>query len=455
MNAAATRQARPWSLRRRLALRITLGVGAVLALLFVLLDVLIDREIYTHFDQNLSLRADVVSMAMTRHGLDIPLPEYQENGHTEFFTLYDSHGAVLRTSPNSRGIALPAGPAAAGLPRFFDARLPDGHAGRVLARTISGPGTARWMLVVGTERERWDVVERSVHSMLAVGIAFALAIVVALSLWQVREAFGFLARAGRVIDGLEAADTAAPDTDMPLELAPFVGVLRAGVGRLREAVQRERRFARDVAHELRTPVSEIRASAEAALVATSEPLARDALHAAIAGSERMQRGIETLLALTRIESGQERPAADPFDLVALLRDAIAALPAAHAGRIDLRLPDAAWAVGDAGMLERMLANLLGNALDYAPAGARIDSHLWRTPEGWRLEIANPAPELDHGDVAHFGQRFWRKHAEGGTAQHAGLGLALCRALSDAAGIPLHFRLEAAVLRAEIGPIPAL
>ena len=97
MNAAATRQARPWSLRRRLALRITLGAGAVLALLFVLLDVLIDREIYTHFDQNLSLRADVVSMAMTRHGLDIPLPEYQENGHTEFFTLYDGHGAVLRT----------------------------------------------------------------------------------------------------------------------------------------------------------------------------------------------------------------------------------------------------------------------------------------------------------------------------------------------------------------------
>ena len=42
-----------------------------------------------------------------------------------------------------------------------------------------------------------------------------------------------------------------------------------------------------------------------------------------------------------------------------------------------------------------------------------------------------------------------------TLVYAGLGLALCRALSDAAGIPLHFRLEAAVLRAEIGPIPAL
>ena len=112
----------------------TLGAGAVLALLFVLLDVLIDREIYAHFDQGLALRADVISLSMQRHGVDIPLPDYQENGHTEFFTVYGARGEVLLTSPNSRGIALPAGPRDAALPRYFDARLPDGHAGRLLAR---------------------------------------------------------------------------------------------------------------------------------------------------------------------------------------------------------------------------------------------------------------------------------------------------------------------------------
>ena len=120
--------ARTWSLRRRLAWRMTLGAGAVLALLFVLLDVLIDREIYAHFDQGLALRADVISLSMQRHGVDIPLPDYQENGHTEFFTVYGARGEVLLTSPNSRGIALPAGPRDAALPRYFDARLPDGHA---------------------------------------------------------------------------------------------------------------------------------------------------------------------------------------------------------------------------------------------------------------------------------------------------------------------------------------
>ena len=403
----------------------TLGAGAVLALLFVLLDVLIDREIYAHFDQGLALRADVISLSMQRHGVDIPLPDYQENGHTEFFTVYGARGEVLLTSPNSRGIALPAGPRDAALPRYFDARLPDGHAGRLLARAAHDGAGAHWTLVVGTERERWDAVERSVHSMLAVGIALALAIVVALSLWQVRAAFGFLDRAGRVVERLDPDAPPAPGPDMPRELAPFVGALQVGVGRLRDAIQRERRFSRDVAHELRTPVSEIRASAEAALATTSEPLARGALRAAIAGSERMQRGID------------------------------AAQPPRRRACVDLRLPGKAWAVGDAGMLERMLSNLLGNALEYAPALARVECEALRTPEGWWVEIANPAPDLEEGDVARFGQRFWRKHAEGGTAQHAGLGLALCYALSAAAGIPLRFRLEDGVLRARVGPLPAL
>ena len=433
----------------------TLGAGAVLALLFVLLDVLIDREIYAHFDQGLALRADVISLSMQRHGVDIPLPDYQENGHTEFFTVYGARGEVLLTSPNSRGIALPAGPRDAALPRYFDARLPDGHAGRLLARAAHDGAGAHWTLVVGTERERWDAVERSVHSMLALGIALALAIVVALSLWQVRAAFGCLDRAGRVVERLDPDAPPAPGPDMPRELAPFVGALQVGVGRLRDAIQRERRFSRDVAHELRTPVSEIRASAEAALATTSEPLARDALRAAIAGSERMQRGIDTLLSLARIESGQEQPAADPFDLAGLLRETVAAQPPRRRACVDLRLPGKAWAVGDAGMLERMLSNLLGNALEYAPALARVECEALRTPEGWWVEIANPAPDLEEGDVARFGQRFWRKHAEGGTAQHAGLGLALCYALSAAAGIPLRFRLEDGVLRARVGPLPAL
>ena len=58
-------------------------------------------------------------------------------------------------------------------------------------------------------------------------------------------------------------------------------------------------------------------------------------------------------------------------------------------------------------------------------------------------------------MAHFGERFWRREGEGGTALHAGLGLALCRALADALAVPLEFALEDGQLQARIGPLPAL
>lgn len=445
-----------WSLRRRLAWQLALVAGAVLALLFVLLDTLIDREIYAHLDQGLVLRADVISHALQRHGADLPLPDYQEDGHTEFFTVYAGDGRVLATSPNSRGLLLPPPPAGARLPAFYDGGLPDGHPGRLLARALDAASGTR--LVVGTERAHWDAVERRVHLLLMLGIGLALLAVVVLAVWLVGRSFGLLEGLRADLAAVDADTPAPPPADLPRELQPFARSLHAAMERLREAARRERRFARDLAHELRTPVAEIQASAEAALPQLREAPARSALQAMLEAGRRMQRSIESLLVLARVESGLERPAADPVELAALLRALLAAAAprlAARGLRATTTVPDTAWALGDAGMLERLASNLLDNAIDYAPAGSLLHLHLWRTPAGWQLDIANPAPDLGADDVAHFGERFWRREAEGGTALHAGLGLALCRALADALGITLGFALEDGHLHARIGPLPAL
>lgn len=450
---------RDWSLRRRLAWQLALAAGAVLALLFVLLDTLIDREIYAHLDQGLTLRAEVIAHSLQRHGADLPLADYQEDGHTEFYTLFDRDGRVLATSPNSHGLALPwPAPDAGALPRYYDARLPDGHAGRLLALAQVDADGRPGVLAVGTERAHWDSVERRVHMLLASGIALALLVVVLLSLWLVGRSFGLLERLRAQVAGVDADTPARLPDDLPTELHPFAQALQAGMERLRLALQRERRFARDVAHELRTPVAEIRASAEAALPQVQEVPARQALQASLEASQRMQRSIESLLTLARIESGLERPSADPFDLGALLRTLLdAAAPRLQARALELAatLPASAWCMGDAGMLERLASNLLDNAIEYAPPASRVRVHLWRTPDGWRLVVGNPAPGLAEADVAHFGERFWRREGEGGTALHAGLGLALCRAIADALGVPLEFALEDGQLQARIGPLPAL
>ncbi|MFZ5607558.1 MAG: sensor histidine kinase [Pseudomonadota bacterium] len=450
---------RDWSLRRRLAWQLALTAGAVLALLFVLLDTLIDREIYAHLDQGLTLRAEVIAHSLQRHGADLPLADYQEDGHTEFYTLFDRDGRVLATSPNSHGLALPwPAPDAGALPRYYDARLPDGHAGRLLAQAQVDADGRPGVLAVGTERAHWDSVERRVHMLLASGIALALVVVVLLSLWLVGRSFGLLERLRTQVAGVDADTPARLPDDLPAELHPFAQALQAGMERLRLALQRERRFARDVAHELRTPVAEIRASAEAALPQVQDAPARAALQASLEASQRMQRSIESLLTLARIESGLERPSTDPFDLGVLLRTLLgAAAPRLQARALQLAatLPASAWCLGDAGMLERLASNLLDNAIEYAPAASQLQVHLWRTPDGWRLVVGNAAPGLAATEVAHFGERFWRREGEGGTALHAGLGLALCRALADALAVPLEFALEDGQLQARIGPLPAL
>ena len=457
--APAARTRKGWSLQRRLAMRLVLAVGAVLLILFIVLDVLIDEEIFDHFDRSLGVRAANIAAALDRPDGAAALPLYDRNGHTEFFTLYRADGSVWDTSPNSAGFVLPRGPNQHTPPRYYNAHLPDGHAGRLLATPIALPGEAEpGLLVVGTEREQWDATESRVHHMLAFGIALALVLVMTLCLWLVRESFAHLLRHGQRIERLDA-DAAMPAPDeLPRELAPFVAAVDTGVRRLKDAIQRERRFSRDVAHELRTPIAEIRVVAEATASTDSAAELRGALATVAASGERMQRSIDTLLLLARIESGQEAPRPDPVDLAAVIRTLLAAMRPLATERgiaLDDSLPSSAWISGDTGMLERIVSNLVGNAIEYAPTGTAVVCRVSQTGNDWTFSVANAAPDLSDEDVRQLGRRFWRKQSEGGTARHAGLGLALTVAIAQAADWPLTFARVGDRLEARLGPLHVL
>lgn len=454
-----------WSLHRRLALGLALSIGGSFALLFPLLDRWIDREIYQRMDLTLLQRATAVGRVLQESDprqLQRLMPEYEPDGHTEFFTLFDETGGrPLLRSPSSAGTALPLGPAGQGTPRYYDLVLPDGHAGRALAVRVPAHDDAANanLLVVATERESWDRTERHVHLALLGGIALATLIATGLALLLVQRVIVALRRAGAKAASLHA-DTPSQriEGDFPRELQPFADAFNLGLHHLYTAIERERRFARDVAHELRTPLAEIRTSAESALADADAGHAQRSLAAAVAACSRMQRSVDTLLLLARLESGQHTPAPDPLDLAALLRELIAALhglQTRYAVQLRAELPPAAWIQSDLGIVERIVSNLLRNALEYSPPGETVDCRLDRDESGWLLCIVNAAPELEAADLEHFGHRFWRKHSEGGTAHHAGLGLALAFALARAVQLPMHFSLEAGRLTARLGPWPAL
>ncbi|MDE1928805.1 MAG: sensor histidine kinase N-terminal domain-containing protein, partial [Burkholderiales bacterium] len=245
-----------WSLQRRLAVGLASSIGCVFLALFLALEHGIDREIYQRMDHNLLDRAGAVARALQGQDpsrLASLMPEYAGGAHTEFYTVFDACGRALLRSPSSAGSALPPGPQERGTPRFFDLVLPDGHAGRAVALRLpaeAGAGAPR-LLVVASERENWDRTERRIHLALLGGIGLALVLAVALGLLVVRHVIALLHRAGAKVAALDTdAPLQAVGEGFPRELKPFADALDGGLQRLYAALARERRFARDVAHEL-------------------------------------------------------------------------------------------------------------------------------------------------------------------------------------------------------------
>ena len=441
---------RAWSLRTRLLWQLVLAIGLLLGGLFLLLDVLVDRAMFRQLDQFLESRASALAQQLQRD--DDPrahiLPAWDIAGHTDFFAIYDAGGRLRAASMNSGDGALRLPASARG-----DLLLPDGHAGRYRVLPLAAGRFAGGRLVMATERESWDRTERRMHGVLLAGTLAAIVVAVLLCLLLVRQAFVHMAREARRLphDGPPEPGLLASS---PRELQPFVEAAHEALHRSWEMAARERSFSRSVAHELRTPVAEIAAVAELAQRHDDPAVLRQALTSVRDTNARMQRGIEALLALARFESGQEAPQVDPLDLAALLRQLAGGGNGWPAERLRLQLPVEAWVVCDAGMLERVASNLLQNALEYGDPDVPVQLALTRTPQGWWLQLRNRASGLVEADLTRFGERHWRGDRDT-DPHHAGLGLALSRAMAAALDLQLQFTLHDGELQAALGPIPTL
>jgi two-component system sensor histidine kinase QseC len=454
---------RSWSLHRRLIIGLILCIGSIFAVLAPILDHWIDYELYQRMDLTLMQRASAIARVLESRDisqLETLMPEYNLYGHTEFFTVFNENGQAVFNSPSSAGTALPKGQDQQGTPRYYNVTLPDGHSGRALAIRLAGQASPQpTTLVVATERSGWDLTERRIHLTLLGSIALATLLATALAVGIVHRLIRSLRKAGDVAAMLRSDTPAVPfNGNFPRELQPFIDAFNQGVSHLYNAIDRERRFSRDVAHELRTPLTEIRLTAESALLGHDPEHARQSLKNVILACERMQRGVNTLLLIAQLESGHHNLALDPLDLAALTRELIAHRTQPEKSirpLIKAHTPPSAWIQSDLGVVERILSNLLSNALEYSPDGDCVICSIDQTEAGWTWSISNAAPELDASDLEHFGHRFWRKRPEGGTAQHAGLGLALALGLSRAINVPLRFELRQQRLTALLGPWPAL
>ena len=437
------------SLRGRLALSLVAGSVMVLSLSFIALHLIIRSELYAHLDQDLSLRMRAVAAYAIAHpgseSIAEFMPRFRTRAHQDFFQIWDGRGRTLARSDSSAGRDLPHLKSVVGQPMYHDLQLPDGHRGRAVSESFAlPPGDPRRALTVVTaeEIENLESLERRIHFALLLG---ALATIVAMlliarysTLRGLRPLDDLARELGRI--NPEDPHSQLDAGPLPSELRPVAASFSALLDRLLDALAREKRYARNVAHELRTPLAEMRLLADVGSSGQDPDVIRAAIRDIGVTAAEMERIVESLLALTRYEAGLEVPQPEPIDLHAELRRQAAATKASSDLRdlkLELDLPGEFWVHADSALLRRLLANLLGNAIAHAPHGSTVNVSL--SPSG-ELQMVNPAPHLGPADVPRLAERFFRIGAGAGDS-HSGLGLALAAAIAKVLQLRLAFMLR--------------
>ena len=327
----------------------------------------------------------------------------------------------------------------------FDLSPDTGPAPRALAPAASSMRACRLLLM--QDRSRLDEVMRNIDWILALGPALSLLI-------------AFLAvppivRGGmRPLDALgERMGDIGPNepgrrlaTSGMRELDPLIARFNEVLARMDEGLARERQFAGGLAHETRTRLAELRTLCEVESRYPSGRALPDLLGELGTIGAELEAIVNALLLLTRLQSRLEPPQLSAVELPPLVEHLLQRHAAGARQRgIDLNLlvsAPVAWQ-SDPALLEVILGNLLGNACSYAPDGDTIDVRI--DDDG--IAIENTAPELEPGDLPHFGQRFWRKQPP--HSGHAGLGLALASAAAQALQLQLDYTLHQGRLQARL------
>ena len=248
----------------------------------------------------------------------------------------------------------------------------------------------------------------------------------------------------------------------PAELAELVAALNAMLARLEEAFVRLSDFSSDLAHEFRTPVSNLLMQAQVTLArARTEDEYRDVLVSSIEEYERLSGMIADMLFIAQAEEGRLVPNREPLALAALA-DELADFYqlAAEERGIELRVVGEARVEGDRAMLRRALSNLLANALRHTPAGGEVRLCLSEAHDAVEVTVQNSGTPIPAEHWPYLFDRFYRvdpaRQRDGGRT--TGLGLAIVKSIVEAHGgqavVASDAQATRFILRFPVGRAPA-
>ncbi|MBV7478348.1 heavy metal sensor histidine kinase [Pseudomonas sp. PDM31] len=260
-----------------------------------------------------------------------------------------------------------------------------------------------------------------------------------LGAWAARSGLRPLRRMSTIASGVSAQSLSSrlPEENMPPELAEMAHSFNAMLGRLDDSFQRLSAFSADIAHELRTPLSNLLTHTQVTLT-RPRPIEdyREALHSNLEELQWMAQLVNDMLYLAKADHGLLVPTRQSLELAEeadLLLEFFA--PLAEDTRVTLGREGHGRIEGDRSMLRRALSNLLDNALRFTPVDGQVRLRIAEQPKQLSIIVENSGEGVSAQLLPRLFDRFYRadpaRHE--GSSEHAGLGLAITQSIVRAHG----------------------
>jgi signal transduction histidine kinase len=278
--------------------------------------------------------------------------------------------------------------------------------------------------------------QREVREAMLVGIPIVLILAAAGGLWLATVGLRPLADMARQATDLPASGGASLGGDERSdEIGQLARAFNGLLARLRAVLQTQRTFMADASHELRTPVSVIRAAADVALSREhrAESEYRGTLAIIDSEARRLSRLVADMLVLARADAGGYplRPVDLYLDeIVSECRRAVEVVAAERGVTIEAGRPPEVPFRGDEDLLRQLVLNVLQNAVQHTPAGGVVSIEMTRSGSGICIRVADSGPGIPAADRDRIFDRFVQLDAarRGGGA---GLGLPIARWIAEA------------------------
>lgn len=440
------------SIKRSTTIFTVTFIVVILTLGLMTIDGVLSAWLERQFDDALHSKAQALVTLSKSNGEQIEMdfadefmPEFSRLESPEYFKLYLQRGVLLEQS-RSYDVRKPA---------IFvnpvddveikDVHLPNGQLGRQISirfipqiedlslrSKYPEESRERALIFLSRERKPLDDLLLKFHLLIA-GIGLLVVVFISFAVTKtVKSGLVPLVNMANDIRRITPESINIPiDTgNLPAELVPIATQFNLVMAEIESAMSRERQFSSDVAHELRTPVSELLALSEVGLRWPDEKETGSYFSDIHESSRHLERLITNLLHLSRSEEGNIEIEISEVKLMPLVDRVCSRLSfESNAKGISLKpsqrklpnlLTDERW-------LELILFNLISNAIAYSPQNAHVDIEVFQDEDRCTVQIKNPMIEsLSTDDIGHVFKRFWRKDSARTSNTHVGVGLALVK-----------------------------